>query len=181
MALLENEVGLVKKLSERIKEEQEKKKAKVTILDIGCGTGKLALYLKEAIGGDVTGIDPGRESIEKARKQSSSVTFEVQLAEETAFANNTFDLVVSLKALHEMDNPAKVLRESHRLLNVDGWVFIIDWIGSNAKTGGHAHAGRYFTPERLEEALLEAGFANITIERNDKWGLMLAEGVKVSA
>ncbi len=120
MDLLENEVELVKKLCERVKIgiKTKKGKTKIRVLDIGCGTGKLGIYLSKETGCDVTGIDPGRENIEKARMNSSSVEveFEVQSAEEMTFANNTFDFVVSLKALHEMANPKEALRESRRVL-----------------------------------------------------------------
>jgi len=185
MRLLENEVELVKELCERIKAEKEKikPKTKIKILDIGCGTGKLAIYLREETGCDVTGIDPGRESIEKARMNTSSVKveFEVQPAEEMTFANNTFDFVVSLKALHEMAKPVKALGESNRVLKEGGRIFIIDWVGGVARTRSHAHAKKYFTRESLEEVLSETGFTDIRIELNKEGELMLAEGEKIIA
>jgi ubiquinone/menaquinone biosynthesis C-methylase UbiE len=180
MELLENEVELVKELCERIKAEKEKikSKTKLKILDIGCGTGKLAIYLREATGCDVTGIDPGRESIEKVRLRSSSVTFEVQSAEEMGFTSNSFDFVVSLKALHEMANPEEALRESRRVLKEGGKILVIDWVGGVARTRSHAHAKKYFTRERLEEVLSETGFTDIRIEHNKEGELMLVEGEK---
>ncbi|MGB2842496.1 MAG: class I SAM-dependent methyltransferase [Halobacteriota archaeon] len=174
MELLANEVELVKELCERIKAEKEETELK--ILDIGCGTGKLAIYLREATGCDVTGIDPGRERIEKVRLKSSSVTFEVQSAEEMAFANHSFDFVVSLKALHEMANPEAALRESRRVLKEGGRILVIDWVGGVARTRSHAHAKKYFTKERLEEVLSETGFTGIRIELNKEGELMLMEG-----
>jgi len=179
MELLENEVELVNEVCRRIKlEEQLKPKTKLRILDIGCGTGKFAIYLKEETGCDVTGIDPVREKIEKARTRSSSVTFEVQSADELLFANHTFDVVASLKALHEIPDYTKALKESNRVLKGGGKIFIIDWIAGAARTGSHAHAERYFSPERLQEALSEAGFGTIRIVTNKERELVLGEGVK---
>ncbi len=181
MTLLENEAELVKRLCARILEaEGEKRK----ILDIGCGSGKLAIYLSEETGCDVTGVDPGRERIEKAREKSSSVTFEVQPAEETIFADNSFDVVVSLKSWHEMVDAKAALQESMRLLTEGGKIYIIDWVGGVAHTKKYfsmetrAHAKKYFSMERLRKMLSEAGFTDIKIELNIEGELMLAEGQK---
>jgi ubiquinone/menaquinone biosynthesis C-methylase UbiE len=177
MDLLENEVELVEKLSERIKAGKEK--AKMRVLDVGCGTGKLSVYLSEKTGCDVTGIDMEQGRIEKARKKSfGKVEFEVQSAEEMAFANDTFDAVVSLKALHEMANPKEVLEESNRVLKSGGRILLIDWVGGAAKTKSHAHALKYFTPERLEGVLLGTGFVDVRVELNKEGELMLVEGSK---
>jgi len=153
------------------------------ILDIGCGTGKLAVYLSEETGCDVTGIDPMRESIQKARLSASlvEVAFMVQSAEEMTFANNTFDFVVSLKALHEIPNPKKALKESNRVLKEGGKIFIVDWVGVVGRTSGHGHAKKYFSPEKLKEMLLEAGFVNTSIETNKEGELMLGDGKKITS
>ncbi len=181
MDLLANEVELVTELCERLKREKEKikPKAQLRILDIGCGTGKLAVYLSEETGCAVTGIDPVRANVEKARLKSSSVTFVVQSAEEISFADNTFDFAVSLKALHEIPNPQEALRESKRVLKEGGKIFIIDWVGGVPQTSSHRHAKKYFTPTRLKAMLSEAGFVNISIKLNKEGELMLAEGEKI--
>ena len=183
MDLLANEVELVTELCERLKREKEKAKSKTASLkrlDIGCGTGKLAVYLSEETGCAVTGIDPVRANVEKARTKSSSVTFEVQSAEELTFANDTFDFAVSLKALHETQNPREALREARRVLKEGGKIFIVDWVGGVVQTSSHAHAEKYFSPERIKEALSEAGFVNLSIKPNKEGELMLAEGEKIS-
>jgi len=182
MDLLANEVELVTELCERLKREKEKTKSKTAslkILDIGCGTGKLAVYLSEETGCTVTGIDPVRANVEKARIKSSSVTFEVQSAEEMTFEDKTFDFAVSLKALHEIPNPQEALRESKRVLKEGGKLFIIDWIGGVVQTSSHGHAKKYFTPARLKAMLSEAGFVNISANPNKEGALMLAEGEKI--
>jgi ubiquinone/menaquinone biosynthesis C-methylase UbiE len=180
MELLANEVELVNEVCKRIKLEAGRLKP-LKILDIGCGTGKFAIYLSEETGCNVTGIDPDREKIEKARTRSSSVSFEVQSAEELLFANHTFDVVASLKVLHEIPDYTKALKESHRVLKVGGKIFIIDWVAGAARTGSHAHAKKYFTRERLEEMLSETGFTDIKVELNKEGELMLVEGEKIMA
>lgn len=184
MDLLANEVELVTELCERLKREKEKIKSKTAslkILDIGCGTGKLAVCLSEETGCAVTGIDPVRANVEKARLKSSSVTFMVQSAAEMSFENNTFDFAVSLKALHEIHNPKEALKEAERVLKESGRLFIIDWVGGVPRTSSHGHAKKYFTPARLKAMLSEAGFVNISTNPNKEGELMLVEGEKMSA
>ena len=43
----------------------------------------------------------------------------------------------------------------------------------------NAHAKKYFTQERLEEMLSEAGFTDIKIVLNKEGELMLADGLKM--
>ncbi|MCW7071726.1 MAG: class I SAM-dependent methyltransferase [Methanophagales archaeon] len=198
MELLENEVELVGRLCERVKAEGREEGVKV--LDLGCGTGKLGIFLSEVLGGavEVTGVDTELEKVKKARENSPStnITFEVQSAEELAFADETFDAVVSLKALHEIAEPGKALREASRVLKDGGQVFVVDWVGgggaasattrkTNTKTKAKTktqtrsgHARKYFTRQRLEELLLDAGFRGLKIEVNREGELMLAEARK---
>lgn len=182
MELLENEVELVQKLCERIIAEKGNK-SNIKILDIGCGTGKLAIYLKEVTGGEVTGIDPIHVSIEKAKMKASTgeVAFVVQSAEKQNFADETFDFVVSLKALHEMGNPEAALMESKRVLKEGGTISIIDWVGGVEQTRSHTHSKKYFSQAALEGVLSETGFRDIKIELNKEGELMLVEGKKLSA
>ncbi|HJH26320.1 MAG TPA: hypothetical protein C5S37_05975 [Methanophagales archaeon] len=184
--LLDNEVELVGKLLERIESEKEQGKGKLNmrVLDVGCGTGRLSIYLNEKVGCDVTGIDMLQKKIEKAKTRcsgSGNVEFEMQSAEEMGFRNDVFDVVVSLKALHEIPDPEGALKESNRVLNARrGRILIIDWVGGTAKTSTHTHAQKYFTPAGLEELLSESGFVNTRVELNREGELMLAEGRKKS-
>ena len=193
MELLENETELVGKLCERLLLEKDKKQnTRLSILDIGCGTGKLAIHLNEVTGGEVTAIDPVHERIATAKQKAhtNEVAFEVQSAEKLNFADESFDVVVSLKALHEMTNIWDTLQESLRVLKVGGKIIVIDWIGGVAGTRSHshakkyfameskAHATKYFTMKRLEDELSKAGFAKVRVEANKECELMLAEGDK---
>src|SRR5262252_6392805 len=49
------------------------------VLDVGCGTGALAIALKSRIGaGKVAGIDPSAEMIEFAREKAAKTNSEVE-------------------------------------------------------------------------------------------------------
>ena len=181
MGLLANEIELVTELRQRLTAAKELRKPETApkIMDIGCGSGKLAIYVQEATGCEVTGIDPVEKNVEKARLKSSSVTFMVQSAEKLTFTDNTFDCAVSLKALHEIPHPETALKEAHRVLKAGGKLFVIDWVGGVPQTSSHGHANKYFSPDRLKDALFDAGFGNISLTLNTEGTLMLAEGEKM--
>src|SRR5438876_4911041 len=68
------------------------------VLDVGCGTGTLAIALTSSVGtGEVHGIDASPEMIEgakkKAAKAGSDIDFQVALIEAIPFPDPTFGLV----------------------------------------------------------------------------------------
>src|SRR5919204_5229831 len=68
------------------------------VLDVGCGTGTLALALDSRVGtGEIHGIDASPEMIdvakEKAAKAGSEIDFRLALIEALPFPAATFDLV----------------------------------------------------------------------------------------
>jgi ubiquinone/menaquinone biosynthesis C-methylase UbiE len=181
MALLENEVELVTKLCNCLQVDAARKTPKVplTVLELGCGMGKLALHLHEVLPDlALVGIDPERSKVAKAQQHSPAISFLVQSAERLAFKPQVFDAVVSLKALHEFPRPGEALQEAYPALRVEGRIYLIDWIGGIPETSGHRHSPNYFTPEQLTQALAAVGFTGITITCTREAGLMLAEAVK---
>ena len=178
--LLPNEEALVQELCRRLKQRGARR-----ILDVGCGTGKLALFIAEMLreqkeGCVVVGIDTDTTKVKKARERALSmkfVSFEVQSATQTRFKDASFDAVVSLKALHEISDADAALREAFRVLRSGGSIFIIDWVRCPA-TESHAHFPLYFTEESMRDALLNAGFEDVSIEKSESGELMLASGLK---
>jgi len=178
--LLPNEEALVRELCRRLKQREARR-----ILDVGCGTGKLALFIAEMLREQkeecvVVGIDTDTTKVKKARERALSmkfVSFEVQSATQTRFKDGSFDAVVSLKALHEISDAYAALREVFRVLRAGGSIFIIDWVRCTA-TESHAHFPLYFTEESMRDALLNAGFEDVSIEKSESGELMLAYGLK---
>jgi len=176
--LLRNEEELVKELCRRLRRMNASR-----ILDVGCGTGKLALFLAVHLSCEVIGIDIDAEKVAKARERaaelgfpSESVRFYVQPAERTMFADGYFDSVVSLKALHELADASRSLSEAFRILRHGGIICIIDWVKGTQTTRSHMHAPLYFSEERLVEEMRRAGFLCVRVEKKED--LMLAEGLK---
>ena len=61
-----------------------------TLLEVGCGDGRLTTLLANKVEA-ITGIDPDDNSIEAARKNINGVNFLVGSGEKLDFANESFD------------------------------------------------------------------------------------------
>ena len=111
------------------------------VLDVGCGTGTLALVAAKTLGdsGFVCGIDPAAEMVERARvkavRAGCVVSFQVGAIEELPFADRSIDVVFSTLVLHHLPEKlrAKGLGEVRRVLSVGGRFVLVDF-------GGCAHA-----------------------------------------
>lgn len=84
-------------------------------LDVGTGTGLLAIELAKGIPGlEITGLDLSHVVLELARDsaQESQVASKVSLehgnAEDMPFEDGTFDLVISSHTLHLLENPVRM-------------------------------------------------------------------------
>jgi ubiquinone/menaquinone biosynthesis C-methylase UbiE len=92
----------------RIILEDLKPKKEETLLDVGCGTGSY-LDMFDCI---VTGIDPAKELI---RKYTGKHKLVLGSAERLPFPDNSFDIVISLTAIHNFEDIEKGLKEMRRV------------------------------------------------------------------
>jgi SAM-dependent methyltransferase len=93
------------------------------VLDVGCGTGRLAQWIAECVGptGHVAGVDPLPERIAIARAHAPGVAFELGTAEDLrAFADASFDAVSMSAVLHWVTDKARALAEVRRVLRPGG-------------------------------------------------------------
>ena len=88
------------------------------ILDLGCGTGRLAATIAES-GAEVLGVDRDAAMIDAARAQFPAIEF-VQADGEALELAGPFDAVFSNAALHWMTQPEAVLRGVRALLRPHG-------------------------------------------------------------
>jgi ubiquinone/menaquinone biosynthesis C-methylase UbiE len=143
------------------------------VLDVGCGTGTLALALKSSAGtGAVHGIDASPEMIEvaneKAAKADSDIDFRVALIEAIPFPDASFDLVTSSLMLHHLpdDLKEKGFLEIRRVLKPGGRFMAMDFAAHSHSPLGHllsifGHARGERTVDKLMPMLKDAGFSDV--------------------
>ena len=144
-----------------------------SVLDVGCGTGSLAIALKAEVGAssEVTGIDASPEMIEQARRKATragvDAGFEVAPIEGLSFPDARFDLVVSSFMLHHLPDGVKRkgLAEVRRVLKPGGRFLAVDFggtsqsvIGHLLSVLGHTHGASL---DALVPAMEEAGFTEV--------------------
>lgn len=97
------------------------------VLDVGCGTGRLARWIADRLGptGSVVGIDPLEHRISVARSHAGAARFEVGRAEDLgAFEDSSFDAVCLSSVLHWVADKARALAEIRRVLRAGGRVAV---------------------------------------------------------
>lgn len=95
------------------------------VLDVGCGTGRLARWIADHTGpsGTVVGIDPLPERVTIARAHARGIQFEVGRAEDlSAFPSESFDAVCMSAVFHWVADKARALAEARRVLRPGGHV-----------------------------------------------------------
>lgn len=143
------------------------------VLDLGCGPGYFARMLADAVGpqGSVVGIDAAPEMIAYARRHArgrTNCTFEPGTAESIAFAEATFDVVVSSLMLHHLteEGRSRAAAEMLRVLRPGGTLLLADFAIAErgawrvvALLTGHGDMARRVPP--LETLVAGAGFTEL--------------------
>jgi ubiquinone/menaquinone biosynthesis C-methylase UbiE/catechol 2,3-dioxygenase-like lactoylglutathione lyase family enzyme len=114
------------------------------VLDVGCGTGSLAIAIKSRVGaGEVHGIDASPEMIQVAREKAArgglDIDFRVALIEAIPFPDASFDLVISSLMLHHLpdDLKSKGFLEIRRVLRRSGRFLAVDFAAHSHSPLGH--------------------------------------------
>ena len=105
------------------------------VLDVGCGTGTLAIAAKRQVGpsSSVHGVDASPEMIaraeKKAKKAGIEVFFKQGLAEALPFPDAQFDVVLSTVMLHHLPARTRVecAKQIRRVLKPGGRVLAVDF------------------------------------------------------
>jgi ubiquinone/menaquinone biosynthesis C-methylase UbiE len=108
-----------------------------SVLDVGCGTGTLALAAKRRVGqaGRVVGIDASPAMVARARRKAAKagadLAFEVAIAEALPFSDAEFDAVLSTTVLHCLPEDARrqSIHEMRRVLKPGGRLLAVDFGG----------------------------------------------------
>jgi ubiquinone/menaquinone biosynthesis C-methylase UbiE len=116
------------------------------ILDDGCGTGILSEALQEP-GIELIGLDISRKMLMNASKRMKMLT--MGDSECLPFTDSAFDLVIGRSLLHHLSDPAKGVREIHRVLRTNGEMVVVDTNRSliSALPRALAKRGEHFSDE----------------------------------
>lgn len=113
------------------------------VLEIGCGTGNLALLIARVHAGvDVVGIDPDPRALARARRKADRRGLAVELhhgfAERLPFPDGSFDRVVSAFMFHHLvaDAKPRALGEARRALRAGGSLHLVDFGGAVERSDG---------------------------------------------
>jgi ubiquinone/menaquinone biosynthesis C-methylase UbiE len=143
-----------------------------SVLDVGCGTGTLAIAAKRRVGptGNVFGIDASPEMLARAQHKATragvAVKFEQAVAQKLPFRDGQFEVVWSTLMLHHLPRRAReeCLREMRRVATPGGRVLVIDFSRPAARRQGllaHFHRHGHTNPNEIIAAFASAGLVGI--------------------
>jgi len=98
------------------------------ILEAGCGTGNLALKIKER-GGEVIGLDNCQEALDiYLKKDPTAKVVLADLREKLPFPDNYFDKIACNNTLYIIpkEKHLETLKELYRILKLDGKIVIVN-------------------------------------------------------
>jgi ubiquinone/menaquinone biosynthesis C-methylase UbiE len=156
-----------------------------SVLDVGCGTGRLLAQLKRPRA-RLAGADISPQMISEAKKRlGKNADLRVADSEKLPWKTERFDLVVTTDSLHHWPDPLQAFSEMRRVLRKGGHVVVADvtapsilkqvsnWIAQFGKEGDV----RVYSPAEIEQMLKEAGFA--AIKRNHVSAMAVVVSAKV--
>jgi len=113
------------------------------VLDIGCGTGSLAVLIKRLHPEvEVVGLDPDPKAMARAGRKAAragvAVRFDQGFSDELPYPEASFDRAFSSFMLHHLatDEKERTLREVRRVLAPGGSLHLLDFGGAQARPGG---------------------------------------------
>jgi ubiquinone/menaquinone biosynthesis C-methylase UbiE len=113
------------------------------ILEVGCGTGNLALLAKSTHPKSrLRGADPDPLALARAQRKAVDrgleVRFDQAYGQDLPYADSSFDHVLSAFMLHHLDSDVKsrMLRDTNRVLRPGGWLHLVDFGGRVSRSDG---------------------------------------------
>lgn len=104
------------------------------ILDLACGTGTLAVWIKQAVGGaEIIGVDGDpailRLATRKAERAAIEIRFDTAMSFALPYPEANFDRVVSSLFFHHLSwhDKRRTVREIFRVLRPGSELHVADW------------------------------------------------------
>lgn len=143
------------------------------VLDIGCGTGTLAVLIKRRQPtADVIGLDPDPKALARARRKAEragvTIRFDHGFSDALGYPDGAFDRVFSSMMFHHLraESKPKTLGEIRRVLRPGGRLELLDFAGPHSSPRGwlarliHSHEELKDNDEDRVLALIrDAGFS----------------------
>ena len=127
------------------------------ILDAGCGSGRNMLELARF--GSVTGVELSDTSVELARERGVGEVVAGSVLE-MPFADDSFDLAVSLDVIEHLEDDLAAMRELRRTVAPGGVLLVTvpayQWLWSGHDEINHHH--RRYTRRTLQRVAEQAGW-----------------------
>jgi len=152
------------------------------VLDVGCGTGEIAIpaKIRAGKGGHVYGIDPAPEMIAVARNKAArkgfEIDFRVGVIESLPFTDSSMDVVTSSLMMHHLPDDLRTrgLAEIYRVLKPGGRLLVFDFMRPTKSFLNQflitltMHHGLNFGIEDLPKMLEDAHF-NQAVKLDEKF------------
>ena len=137
-----------------------------SVLDIGCGTGSLAIAASGRVGADgvVHGIDGATEMIEratrKAAKAHANATFTHAVVEEMPFPDGYFDVVIASLMFHHLRRAVReqCAREMRRVLKPGGKALVVEFGRDGKSMIERLHKRGALELSGIHDVMRSAGF-----------------------
>jgi SAM-dependent methyltransferase len=131
--------------------------ANARLLDAGCGSGRFMVELAQL--GNVTGVELSDTSVALARERQLGEIVAGSVLE-MPFADDSFDLAVSLDVIEHLEDDLAALRELRRVVAPGGALLVTvpayQWLWSGHDEINHHH--RRYTRRSLQHAAEQAGW-----------------------
>jgi ubiquinone/menaquinone biosynthesis C-methylase UbiE len=141
------------------------------VLDIGCGTGTLAIAATAHVGptGNVVGIDASPQMVARATRKAAKAgvpaIFQLAVAEQLPFPDARFDVVLSTLMFHHLPRKTReqCAIEIRRVLKPRGQVFVVDFGRPQKRRGllAHFHRHGHVALAEIETTLSNLGFITV--------------------
>jgi ubiquinone/menaquinone biosynthesis C-methylase UbiE len=163
------------------------------VLDLGCGTGGMLFKLGQEYPNVelLAGIDASEDMLQLARiKLNSYKNVDLQLGsvEKLPYPDENFDLIVSSGVIHYVQDTARMIEETLRVLKPHGNILLTDMAKESMATKivslfqrvTDPGAVRYYSLHSASELLQSRGFEIQSAElfKAGSFGLYLIQGVK---